>query len=83
MKIQNLGWIDMSCAVSARRAPDHEPAPPQPPVTELASEEWSAQADARPAGPGAVEHYLTRDGTVIRLENAELCSPLDHANLFE
>jgi hypothetical protein len=78
MKIQNLGWIDMSCAVTARRAP--ETVQPQPAI---ASEEWSAQADARPAGPGAVEHYLTRDGTVIRLENAELCSPLDHANLFE
>jgi hypothetical protein len=81
MKLLNLGWIDMSCAVSARRAPDHEPVPSQPPVTVIASE--APGSSARPAGPGAVEHYLTRDGTVIRLENAELCSPLDHANLFE
>jgi hypothetical protein len=83
MKIQSLGWIDMSCAVSARRAPEHEPAQACPPAAVVASEVRGTSDDARSAGPGAVEHYLTQEGTVIRLENAELCSPLDHANLFE
>jgi hypothetical protein len=83
MKIQSLDWIDMSCAVSARRAPNHEPVQEPSPVTAIASEAPGSSTAARPAGPAALEHYLTRDGTVIRLENAELCNPLDHANLFE
>jgi hypothetical protein len=77
MKIEGLDWIDMSSAVGAQKDQ------PKVPVRTIERDAGSTMADVRPSAAGSVELYLARDGTLIRLENAELCGPLDHANLLE
>lgn len=75
MKIEGLDWIDIASSV---RGNVHEEKP-APEVFEVRG----ALAEMKPSGHGSVEYYLTEDGTLIRLENAELCGPLDYANLLE
>jgi hypothetical protein len=77
MKIEGLDWIDMSSAVGAQK--DELKAH----IKASEREVRGAMAEANRPGCGAVEYYLTEDGTLIRLENAELCGPLGHANLLE
>jgi hypothetical protein len=73
MKIEGCEWIDMSSAVGAQK-------PAAPPRT-LEREVRGAMSEA--SSPAQIELYLTEDGTLIRLENADLCGPLGHANLLE
>lgn len=77
MKIEGLDWIDMSSAVGAQKDE------PKAQVRTTAREVRGAPAEVNPSGHGSVELYLTQDGTLIRLENAEQCGPLDYANLLE
>jgi hypothetical protein len=73
MKIEGCEWIDMSSAVGAQK--------PAAPLRAFEREVRGAMSEA--SSPAQIELYLTEDGTLIRLENAEQCGPLSHANLLE
>jgi hypothetical protein len=77
MKNEGFEWIDMSCGARVRESE------PEAPLKVAAREVRGAMAEVQPSGHGSVELYLTQDGRLIRLENAEQCSPLDYACLLE
>jgi hypothetical protein len=77
MKNEGFEWIDMSSGACVRESE------PEAPLKAPAREVRGAMAEVKPSGHGSVELYLTQDGRLIRLENAEQCSPLDHACLLE
>ncbi|HEY2029938.1 MAG TPA: hypothetical protein VGH20_12095 [Myxococcales bacterium] len=91
MKIAGLDWVGFvaeACVENGKAAASKSFIAPAP-VAALCDVE--ARDEVRPLsvrgamseGDSSVELYLTEDGTLIRLENANQCEPLRYACLLE
>jgi hypothetical protein len=91
MKIAGLDWVGIlaePCAENGKaRASGNFIAPvPVDVLADAASRDEVRPLSVRGAmndGDSSVELYLTEDGTLIRLENANECEPLRYACLLE
>jgi hypothetical protein len=92
-----VGILAEACVENGKAGPSKSFIAPAPVAALTGAESRGAQAfaesrdEVRPLsvrgalsdGDSSVELYLTEDGTVIRLENADQCEPLRYACLLE
>ena len=89
MKIAGLDWVGIlaeACAENGKAGAAKSFIAPAPVLADAEPRDEVRALSVRgaiSAGDSSVELYLTEDGTLIRLENADQCEPLRYACLLE